>query len=54
MQPTRAHVVPYLQTYAALKIWVAGCATGTRLPGARIGATRGGGTVGAPAGTTTA
>jgi chemotaxis protein methyltransferase CheR len=24
----REHVVPYLQTYAALKIWVAGCATG--------------------------
>jgi chemotaxis protein methyltransferase CheR len=24
----RGHVVPYLQTYAALKIWVAGCATG--------------------------
>jgi chemotaxis protein methyltransferase CheR len=24
----RAHVVPYLKTYAALKIWVAGCATG--------------------------
>lgn len=24
----REHVVPYLQTYASLKIWVAGCATG--------------------------
>lgn len=24
----RAHVVPYLRTYAALRIWVAGCATG--------------------------
>jgi len=24
----RTHVVPYLRTYAALKIWVAGCATG--------------------------
>jgi chemotaxis protein methyltransferase CheR len=24
----REHVVPYLQTYAALKVWVAGCATG--------------------------
>jgi chemotaxis protein methyltransferase CheR len=24
----RSHVVPYLRTYAALKIWVAGCATG--------------------------
>jgi chemotaxis protein methyltransferase CheR len=24
----RDHVVPYLQTYASLKIWVAGCATG--------------------------
>ena len=24
----RTHVVPYLQTYAALKVWVAGCATG--------------------------
>jgi len=24
----RDHVVPYLQTYAALKVWVAGCATG--------------------------
>ena len=24
----RTHVVPYLKTYAALKIWVAGCATG--------------------------
>jgi chemotaxis protein methyltransferase CheR len=24
----REHVVPYLATYAALKIWVAGCATG--------------------------
>ncbi|HSD90145.1 MAG TPA: CheR family methyltransferase [Kofleriaceae bacterium] len=24
----REHVVPYLETYAALKIWVAGCATG--------------------------
>jgi chemotaxis protein methyltransferase CheR len=24
----REHVVPYLKTYAALKIWVAGCATG--------------------------
>jgi len=24
----RDHVVPYLATYAALKIWVAGCATG--------------------------
>ncbi len=24
----REHVVPYLRTYAALKIWVAGCATG--------------------------
>jgi len=24
----REHVVPYLQTYASLKVWVAGCATG--------------------------
>jgi chemotaxis protein methyltransferase CheR len=24
----RTHVVPYLRTYAALKVWVAGCATG--------------------------
>jgi chemotaxis protein methyltransferase CheR len=24
----RDHVVPYLETYAALKVWVAGCATG--------------------------
>jgi len=24
----REHVVPYLSTYAALKVWVAGCATG--------------------------
>ena len=24
----RDHVVPYLQTYASLKVWVAGCATG--------------------------
>lgn len=24
----RSHVVPYLRTYAALKLWVAGCATG--------------------------
>jgi chemotaxis protein methyltransferase CheR len=24
----REHVVPYLRTYAALKVWVAGCATG--------------------------
>lgn len=24
----REHVVPYLKTYASLKIWVAGCATG--------------------------
>jgi len=24
----REHVVPYLETYAALKVWVAGCATG--------------------------
>jgi chemotaxis protein methyltransferase CheR len=24
----RTHVVPYLRTYAALRIWVAGCATG--------------------------
>ena len=24
----REHVVPYLQTYASLKLWVAGCATG--------------------------
>jgi len=24
----REHVVPYLRTYAALKLWVAGCATG--------------------------
>jgi chemotaxis protein methyltransferase CheR len=24
----RDHVVPYLQTYASLKLWVAGCATG--------------------------
>ena len=24
----RDHVVPYLQTYAALKVWIAGCATG--------------------------
>ena len=24
----RDHVVPYLQTYACLKVWVAGCATG--------------------------
>jgi chemotaxis protein methyltransferase CheR len=24
----RTHVVPHLQTYAALKVWVAGCATG--------------------------
>jgi chemotaxis protein methyltransferase CheR len=24
----RSHVLPYLRTYAALKVWVAGCATG--------------------------
>jgi chemotaxis protein methyltransferase CheR len=24
----RTHVVPYLRTYAALKVWVAGCASG--------------------------
>jgi len=24
----RTHVVPYLRTYAALKVWVAGCSTG--------------------------
>lgn len=24
----RTHVIPYLKTYAALKVWVAGCATG--------------------------
>jgi chemotaxis protein methyltransferase CheR len=24
----RSHVVPYLRTFAALKVWVAGCATG--------------------------
>jgi chemotaxis protein methyltransferase CheR len=27
-QALREHVVPYLDTYAAIKVWVAGCATG--------------------------
>jgi len=27
-QAIRERVVPYLQTYAALKVWIAGCATG--------------------------